>query len=212
MPQQREDWFAVVEAIEAGDRKALLKLTRVITGLLARCGAYEMRDTWDDLTQEILVTLIKSVRSGAIREKEAFVSYAGRVTRNRVIDFVRASKKPGSADGGRDLEVADSEGAIDPHRGVARAPDELLDLEASLAQLDERDRKVITAVYVEGRSYQEASELLDLPLGTLKRLQTGALRQLREKMGVTRKSDPNARPSRPTEATGPVADRGGGRS
>jgi len=210
MPQQRGDWFAVVEATEAGDRKALLKLTRVITGLLARCGAYEMRDQWDDLTQEILITLIKSVRSGAIREREAFVNYAARITRNKFVDFVRASKKPGSADGARDLETADGEGAIDPHRGESRPPDELLDLETSLEGLDERERAVITAVYVEGRSYQEAADRLGVPLGTLKRLQTGALRILRERMGVAKKTDPKSRGLRPTIEPGPVAGRGGG--
>lgn len=63
---------------------------------------------------------------------------------------------------------------------VALLQDEALrlDLRDALAALDARQRGVVQAIYLEGRSYEDAAERLGLPLGTLKRLQTGALRQI----------------------------------
>ena len=208
MAQPREDWFAIVKAIEDGDPKALLKLTRVITGFLARNGAYQVRDLWDDLVQEVLITLLKAVRSDAIREREAFVNYTGRVTRNKLIDYLRVSKRPGAPELGQEIEAADRAEAVDSSKGEKRSPDQLLDLQTALGELGEKELLVVTEVYVEGRSYQEAADRLGMPLGTLKRLQTQALRALRERMGISQKIDPNSRGRRPTLETSLAGDRG----
>ena len=45
-----------------------------------------------------------------------------------MIDFVRASKRPGALEMAKELEAADHDAAVDPHRGEARSPDQLMDL------------------------------------------------------------------------------------
>lgn len=180
MATRADDWLEVLHALLAGDRVALLKVSSVVTGYLARYRAYEIRDSWDDLVQDVLVALIASGREGRIRDARAFVSYVGTITRNKLFDWHERNARPGRPDGEGDPESA---------RHILRAatrderdPNLLLDLQRCLEALGERQRRVVEAVYVLGHSYDEAAALLDMPLGSLKREQTGGLRSLRECM------------------------------
>ena len=168
----QEDWLAVLDALEKGDRVAVARVTAVITGFLARYGAYDVRDSWDDLCQEVLISLIRSARRGVLREPSAFISYTGTITRNVLIDHVRRETRPESRELRERLQEA----------GERRLPDVLLDLHRAREGLPERLRRVVETIYLEGHSYATAAKLLGVPLGTLKRLQTQGLRALRERM------------------------------
>ena len=50
-----EDWIAVLAALEKGDPVAVAKVTAVIIGWLSRYGAYDQRDSWADIIQEVLI-------------------------------------------------------------------------------------------------------------------------------------------------------------
>ena len=186
MPGKPEDWPAVLEAVRVGDRVALVKLTRLISGFLARYRAYEMRDAWDDLIQDVLTSLLRSAQRDGIREPRAFVSYVGTAVRNKLLDFVAKQKRPGAADLEGDPETADATSQIARQRRAERPVDVYLDLQRSLDALPEKLRVVVEAIYINGYSYEEASRRLGIPLGTLKRLQTQGLRELRSAMGVER--------------------------
>ncbi len=163
-----EDWIAVLDGLEKGDRVAVARVTAVITGFLARYGAYDVRDSWDDVCQEVLISLIRSARRGALREPSAFISYTGTITRNLLLDWIRREK--------RDLPVqleADD---------VPGDPDVRLDLQRAVEDLPQRLRAVVEAIYIQGHSYQAAAELIGMPFGTLKRLRSEAIGILREKM------------------------------
>jgi RNA polymerase sigma factor (sigma-70 family) len=151
----------------------------LITGHLARLGAYQIRESWDDLCQEVLIALIQSVRRGAIREPKAFVSFTGTVTRNKLADWSRQAQKPGEPD-----EVGDPETAEAAHPSRKPGPEEAIqiDLKRALEALPEKLRQVIDAVYLQGHSYEAAAAQLGLPLGTMKRLRTEGLRELRRRM------------------------------
>jgi len=177
---EHEDWFAVVQRVRDGDPIALAKLSALITSLLYRQGAYRVRDSWEDICQDVLAALVRSVERGALREPRAFVGYAYTLTRNYFLDFVQRRQRVTSG-GRRDethmresLDVA----AEPPVDGFS--PDMLLDLERALDALSPRGRRVIEEIYLRGRTYQEVAERMDLPLGTVKRLQTSGLRKLRE--------------------------------
>ena len=89
MSPQGEDWLELMERIRKGDPVALVRVTQLITGYLARAGAYEFRDAWDDVCQEVLIRLLRSASEGTIRDPRAFVGYAGTVTRNTFVDWIR---------------------------------------------------------------------------------------------------------------------------
>jgi RNA polymerase sigma-70 factor, ECF subfamily len=59
-----------------------------------------------------------------------------------------------------------------------------LDLDRALGALPELQRRVVEAIFMRGYSYEEAAELVAVPLGTLKRAQTRGLAQLRQHMQV----------------------------
>lgn len=181
--KQEVDWLALLEQIQRGDRVALLRVTGLVTGYLTRFAAYEHRSSWDDVCQEVLLKLLKSHREGTLRDRAAFVAYAGRVTRTTLIDWIRKNTKeslPGE-------ETDDSGPSFEEwERGLGHGGDAdlALDLRTNLPKLAEPQQRVLAAVYLEGRSYEEASKRLEMPLGTLKRHQTQGLRALRELMGL----------------------------
>ncbi len=168
----QEDWIAVLAALEQGDPVAVAKVTAVISGWLAHYRAFDLYDSWDDIIHEVLIRLIQCARRGAIREPRAFISYTGTITRNALIDHVRRETRPASRELRERLQEA----------GDRRLPDVLLDLQRAREGLPERLRRVVETIYLEGHSYETAAKLLGVPLGTLKRLQTQGLRELREKM------------------------------
>jgi RNA polymerase sigma-70 factor, ECF subfamily len=177
MDKAYEDWLVVLEQLQRGDPIAVIKLTRVITGFLTRYQAYTVRDSWDDLCQEVLMALLKSAEQGRINEPKAIINYIGIITRNKLTDWVKRQQKAGDADLLGDPEVAAS--LLDSHHHESIDADLLLDLQQAITTLNERDRSVVEAIYIQGHSYQAAANLLDMPLGTLKRIQVKALKTLR---------------------------------
>jgi RNA polymerase sigma factor (sigma-70 family) len=165
------DWAVVLSDLDRGDPVAIAQVSRVISAFLNRFRAYEQRDSWDDLRQEVLEILIRSHRRGVLRHPGAFVSYTGRIVWSRLALRMRRKDRPSEPP----LEVP-----------ALLDPDLALDLERAFAALPEREKSVVDAIYLRGMNYQAAAEELKLPLGTLKRLQTGALRALRETLGVAR--------------------------
>ncbi len=128
----------------------------------------------------MLIALIRSARKGSIRDPRAFINYVGTTTRRKLIDHIDKSERPGAPDKLGDLSAAETSDAALPRPPELQA-DVLLDLKTSLEGLDPPQRRVIEAVYLHGHRYEDAAKLLDLPLGTLKRLQTQGLKSLREK-------------------------------
>ncbi len=139
----------------AGDRAALVKLSSVVTGFLAHYRAYEQRDSWDDLVQEVLIAVIRAGRDGRIRDPRALVGYVGMITRNKLYDWRSHENRPGRPD-----HEGDPEGAAarqEPAEKRADDPGLRMDLERCLGKLPDRQRLVIEAVYIEGESYEEAA-------------------------------------------------------
>jgi RNA polymerase sigma-70 factor (ECF subfamily) len=179
-----EDWDGVLDGLGRSDPLAIAKVSRLVSGVLTRLGAYDLRDGWDDVRQEVLITLLRSAREGKLRDPRAFVGYVMTVTRNRMHDWLRRNRASDPERRGDEVVQTVAERL---HPEPARVdPDVLVDLERALDGLPEKQRLVIQAVYLEGRSYEEATQLLGMPLGTLKRMQTEGLRALRRAMEVTR--------------------------
>jgi RNA polymerase sigma factor (sigma-70 family) len=181
MSVQPEDWLALLERIRKGDRVALVHVTRLISAYLHRFGAYEFRDSCDDIIQEVLLKLLRSAREGAIRDPQAFPAFAGKVTYFTYVDWIRKNK-PSAA--------VPLESDVDPPRNPDRRKDIdlMIDLDRKLAELPPEQSEVLKSIYLEGLSYQEAARRLGIPLGTLKRRQTQGLKSLRERMGIDKKS------------------------
>jgi len=174
-----EDWSIILAQLQNGDPVAVIKITRVITGFLVKYQAYHIRDSWDDLCQEVLLALLKSIEQKSINEPKAIINYIGNITRNKLSDWITRQKKSGNTslfDSSEDINnnteaLNQFEKSIDI--------DLLLDLQQALNTLDKREQSVVNAIYIQGHSYQAAAEILNIPLGSLKRIQVKALKTLR---------------------------------
>ena len=172
-----QDWLLVVQRLREGDSLALARLTRVITGMLSRQGAYHLRDCWDDVCQDVLIALVDSVRRDRIREPRAVLGFIATLTRNKLTDWLRRNRHSAMTEATGDPEALAEAGEGDDRPWLDR--ETRLDLEQALQRLPDRQRQVIEHVYLLGHSYEDAARALALPLGTLKREQTQGLKALR---------------------------------
>jgi len=63
-------------------------------------------------------------------------------------------------------------------------PDVRLDLDRALSALSTLQRHAVEAIFLRGYTYEEAADVVQVPLGTLKRAQTRGLALLREHMEI----------------------------
>ena len=169
------DWLEVVERLLDGDGEAFLRLARLVNQFLAGWRAYDFGDEWEDLIQEAVTATAVAVREGRIRDTHALPGYLKAVTRNRFADRLKARLRLG-----RDAVVVWDErigvGALD---GTGISVELRQDLAAALGGLPEKARLVVHSVYLEGKTYEQASRDSGIPLGSLKRYLRDGLEKLR---------------------------------
>lgn len=176
-PRERsEDWWAILGRIDQGDRAAFLEAARFVTRCLASWRAYDFRDEWDDVVQETIVAALEARRTGTLRGREAVAGYLKRIARNRFVDLLRR-RVGASLDTTQERGVEAGERILWPGAGPGE------DLEPALwdrlRDLPERQRTALLLVYVEGYTYEEASDRTGIPLGSLKRYLGEGLAALR---------------------------------
>ena len=183
MTSRSEDWAAVLERLLRGDRLALAQLTRLINSFLAHWNAYDFRDEWDDLIQEVLLAAASALRDGRIRERGAVIGFLKSTARFKFADRLKAH-----------LRLAEDatlpwqelvEGPLEPAADGADAGASELrrDLREALARLPQKEREAVAAVHVEGRTYEDAAAATGIPLGSLKRHLRDGLARLRAELG-----------------------------
>ena len=184
-PVPAPDWLAVVARLADGDRAAFLELNRLVTGFLVQLRAYDFREEWDDLRQEVLLAVVANAKAGRLRDPQAFVGYVRIVTRNKFIDRLKQHLRlredealPWDDETARltSLPVADTTEAADLWTAVQTLPDD--------------EQRVLHGLYRQGRTYQEVADETGIPLGTLKRRLRSALDTLRERLGTPRSGVP----------------------
>lgn len=125
----------------------------------------------EDITQEAFVRAYINLHS--FDQKRKFSTWIYRIATNLCIDRIR-KKKP---DYYLDAEVAGTEG-LDMYSQIAadeQLPEETLEqmelqerIQYEISRLPDKYRAVIVLKYIEELSLQEISEILEMPLGTVK--------------------------------------------
>jgi len=149
---------------------AFLKLNRLLSGFLTALRAWDQREHWEDLRQDVLMKLVKSYDRGQLRESKAFVAYAQTITRYEFYHLLKARR---GTDGVEAQEAA-GEMALDTAA--------TLRVRAALQTLPVAHQRAVLAVYVEGLRYEEAVARTAIPLGSLKRYLRLGLARLREQL------------------------------
>lgn len=112
----------------------------------------------DDVVQLALERAL--TRIGQWRPDSKLESWMFGIIRNAWIDEVRARKR-------RDSVFAPEELGEHVGENVTDAQIDNMAMQSALAQLPEEQRSAVALVLIEGLSYKEAAEAMDVPIGTL---------------------------------------------
>lgn len=129
-------------------------------------------DTAQDVLQETFVKVWRYSKKYDPSKAKLF-TWLYRIAYNTAIDKIRSQKKK------KDNEVQMETSSVYKVTSNALNQD-VLDIKKHLGSLDEKYQIVINALFFEGMTQQEASDELEIPLGTIKsRLKIG-LRELKK--------------------------------
>lgn len=152
----------VVARVRGGDEEAYRVLVRRYQDVLYR-HAVRMTSSPDVATDLVQSSFIKAYRHIHRCDPARFGGWIFRIVSNRTKDYLRSR-------GRRDVSLEDApvqQGEDDPAQDLDRK--ELRGaIERSLAQLPDEQREAFVLKHVEGRSYEEMSELLDASVPALK--------------------------------------------
>lgn len=136
----------------------------------------------EDLTQEVFLRLFRSAAQYDARDR--FSAYAWRVARNAWID--RRRRRGFRAEGGEDERGPFGSEVPDPHESTLDSlsrSEEAGRVHGALSKLSESHRLVFELGVLQELPYSTISELLEIPVGTVKSRMFHAVRRLREVLG-----------------------------
>ena len=116
----------------------------------------------EDLAQEVFLRAYRSLRR--FQQGRRFGPWLMAICTNRVRDYIKARAR--RAEVTWELDKTMASGATPLDRVTARQT--LARVEAGLAGMPEETREVLRLRFVMGLDYEDISEALDIPLGTVK--------------------------------------------
>ena len=174
----RRDWFEVMGRLDRGDAGAVREIEHLIGNQLGQMWKRPTALAQEDVIQDVLCDLIRAWRARRIREPERFPGFVRTLACRRLADAFGRERRACALD--RVQATAADEGDMSiPSLALSEAG---IDARRAIAKLDGVARTTLEAVYGFGCTYEEASSALGVPLGTLKRRITCAVRELRDSL------------------------------
>ena len=171
--QERDEDRALIEAVLAGDAAAYRGLVEryeqrvyaVVYGMVRN------KEDARDLAQDAFIKAYKNLHR--FRLESSFYTWLYRIAMNVCIDFHRRRKIRRTEAFDEGIGARGSDGMIDP---IHRKLDPGKDLErkqlrekiaAAMEELPEEQKQIIVLREIDGMSYKEIAEVLDIPEGTV---------------------------------------------
>ena len=167
----------IVELLKERDEKAISLLYEHYGGTLLGVAQKVVRDEElaQDVLQESFVKIWKKSDTYDVSKAKLF-TWLFRITRNTAIDKLRSVRT--KSDKEIQIDVSDVY-----NLGVNSTRPEFIDIRENLEKIESKYHIVLDALFFQGMTQQEASDELNIPLGTIKsRLKIG-LRELRKIYG-----------------------------
>lgn len=164
----------IVGLLKQGDKKAISLLYEyygdALFGVISK--VLTDSDLAQDALQETFIKVWKKAKTYDSKKAKLF-TWLYRIAYNTAIDKVRSYNNKA----GKEIQMDASD--VYTLTGDSLNQD-VLDIQKHLSSLDEKYQIVLNALFFEGMTQQEASDELDIPLGTIKsRLKIG-LRDLKK--------------------------------
>ncbi len=175
MSVSESKWNEVVKSALLGDRAEYGRLARLVTGHLAHWHAYDLHSDWDDIVQDVLLSVLDAYQEGRLDSSGAVHAYLRKATRFKFIDRIRRGQRWRSEG---DPEELERDGYWPPANSLeAGSTDLRLSLEAALGELPESERLAIVEVHIRRSTIAEATKATGLSRAKLERdLKTGLAR------------------------------------
>jgi RNA polymerase sigma-70 factor (ECF subfamily) len=152
------DDATAIRGCRAGDRQAFRHLVEAYQGQAIghAVGILGNRDDARDAVQDAFIDAFQALSRFDLSRK--FYPWFYVILRNRCYKLAGARTK-------RETESLDDPNILEPSTDAPR--EELLLLERALLELDPEDREIITLKHLDGLTYQELAERLQVPEGTV---------------------------------------------
>lgn len=161
---------ALLEIYQQGDREAVSQLlerharrVRDYVRMLVKDN-----DVADDLTQEVLIKVVKVLDEGRYTDKGKFQPWLLRIARNRVLDYFRAQKQVKTvSESSAGFDILGSKNFAEPSiedRLVSEQQAE--EVRQLIEQLPAEQREVVKMRYYEGMSFKEIAEHTGVSINT----------------------------------------------
>lgn len=166
----------LISAASKGDREAFGEIVKLYEKLVYNTVKMKIPCAEDclDVSQEVFIKLWRAI--GTYRGDCRFTTWVYRICLNACLDFLRREQHikteqfPTHTDKEGDeitLEFADESSGACPERSLERN-EAVRAVRSAIMRLSAEQREVVRLRDIEGYSYEEISEMLDIEIGTVK--------------------------------------------
>jgi RNA polymerase sigma factor (sigma-70 family) len=162
-------------------RKERERLKGYIRSLIDDAAAYDS----EDILQDVVIGILD--KSDILAPIENFSAYVYQSIRNRVIDYMRSRRDSESLDselpGDTGLVLSDILADLKfDAAGEVERKEINHDISIAVDMLEEKYQSIFIATEINCLSFQELSEMWDIPMGTLLARKSRAMKKLRDKL------------------------------
>lgn len=126
------------------------------------------KDVAEDLTQEVLIKVVKVVDEGRYTDKGRFLPWLLRIAHNRVLDYFRAQKQNKSVnESSAGFDILGSKNFAEPSiEDNIISEQSAEEVRALVDELPEDQREVVRLRYYDGLSFKEIAEQTGVSINT----------------------------------------------
>ena len=125
-------------------------------------------DVADDLTQEVLIKVVKVLDEGRYTDKGRFLPWMLRIAHNRVLDYFRANKQVKTmSESSAGFDILGSKNLAEPSiEDQLVSEQQAEEVRALIELLPEEQREVVKMRYYDGLSFKEIAEHTGVSINT----------------------------------------------
>ena len=160
----------LLEMYQQGNREAISQLlerhTRRVRDYIRML--VKDNDVAEDLTQEVLIKVVKVIDEGRYIDKGRFLPWLLRIAHNRVLDYFRAQKQVRSvSESSAGFDILGSKNFAEPSIEDQIISEQCAEeIRALVEELPEEQRDVVRMRYYEGLSFKEIAEQTGVSINT----------------------------------------------
>jgi len=158
----------LIERVKKGDRDSFEQLINQYSKNLCNYIKFRVKNDADvnDILQDAMLSIWQSIAT--YEYGSSFKTWIFSITRRRIADFYRSRHDV--------LPLADYEESFEINDEI----EERIDIDRALSRLSDKDNELLHLIFQAQLSYHEISELIGIPVGTIKSRMSGIKAKLKK--------------------------------